>query len=1801
MPPAGGKRYLTSTAVFLVEVVKLAISLTMALYDVSKTAPPSMPATSLFFSLTSTVFSGDSWKLAIPAGLEVLSNSLLFIALSNLRAASFQITFQLKFLTTAVFGLMLLKRSIPPRKWGLLLLLVVGVALVQIPDASPEQMLQDDHASHHFPRSLEEWKAAKQGAGSGSSLQKRSATYEGIEEDILTADPHLNPTIGLLATVGASLASGLASIYFEKVLKDSSSHISLWVRNVQLAIYSVFPALFIGIVFREGEMIAEDGFFQGYNWAVWSTIIIQALGGIFSAFYVSHAQKDARSLATTANIILSIVGSIWLFDFEVNASFLLGSAAVLVATHYYGNPTFNPVMGASRPPPIRIDAYEKDPAGPDGSPVAPPNDFSIKLPTSPFLSDGMSSSRPTSPAPGHTRLPSQRRTNTWSPSGSSRTAINDLASSAQDDDVQLDAFDLELLASEDREEPVQDSGFGVPRSTPLQASRQPDLQPPQFSRFFQPSPSIASRWNGSSSSDPVMGPPSSPLALFCQKKDGTRMGQRTLESNRDPYHDETSQSSPQEPIAHASPDALTSNKQYRSPFSNIPPSVQGIVLVSVNDLPENYRSMFPFPLFNAIQSKSFHSVYNSNDNIVLSAPTGSGKTVVMELAICRLLNTLKDERFKVVYQAPTKSLCSERFRDWHTKFSSLNLKCAELTGDTDHMQLRNVQSSQIIITTPEKWDSMTRKWKDHMKLMQIVKLFLIDEVHILKETRGATLEAVVSRMKNIGSNVRFVALSATVPNSEDIATWLGKDATNQHVPAHREHFGEEFRPVMLKKFVYGHPSSLNDFAFDKVCGSKLWKEPKKRLEAHNEDLKTTLPSGVAFHHAGLGPADRHTVETGFRDGHISVICCTSTLAVGINLPCHLVIIKNTVSWQDGGCKEYSDLEMMQMLGRAGRPQFDDSATAVILTRKERVAHYEKLVQGSESLESCLHLNLIDHLNAEIGLGNISDVESAVKWLAGTFLFVRLRRNPTHYKLKEGANQDDEDELLRQICEKDIDLLRKCGLVEAESLCSTQFGEAMARYYIQFETMKILLSLKPKASVSETLNVIAQAEEFREIRLKAGEKSLYREINRDPGIRFPIKVDLALPAHKISLLLQSELGGIEYPDNEQLQKLKFTFQQDKSLVFAHVNRLIRCLIDCQIARGDSIAIRNALELARSFGAKVWDHSPLQMKQIEQVGVVAVRKLAAAGITSIEGLECAEPHQIEMVLSKNPPFGSKLLSRLKDFPKLRISVKMLGKDVKINCVNVRFKVEVAFMNDTTPRFFQRRPVYVCCLIERSDGHMIDFRRASATKLQEKLEMELTTDLTSAEHFIACHVMCDEIAGTSRKAELQPSLPSHFFAGVRDKNGDARKTETSSLPPRPIKGNLNPKDTEKPKSNTSRPHERDMNSTKTKPRRDVDDFDGDDLQLDDFLVADERREKAKEPTKPQPREFDDIDWFSIDSTPPSPAKAAPKAPNPREDDWGIDMDEPENEYEPVRLANGKWACNHKCKDKTSCKHFCCREGLEKPPKPPKRSIPMTQKETGLNQLTISNHVSKAKMISTPQVRNKNASREKSVLSERDKNIPSYKRKREKSPAKPLSSDYGDETFDDLPSPSCLLGNKGSGFATSVSPVVDHQPKNNITDAPAMETKHTEPKPSVPCSDLPHKDETKQSTSKPKHEIIEIPDDTPPNSMELPVTTPTDKHSPVKQSTVPLPTEKDSPANLKRKAGEPQNEEQNKRVKQSPFVTDSESHTSNILNNEQPPSPEEPGSPVAAFIDGRIDFTATWDDGIDLLDEFKDIIKLI
>ena len=276
------------------------------------------------------------------------------------------------------------------------------------------------------------------------------------------------------------------------------------------------------------------------------------------------------------------------------------------------------------------------------------------------------------------------------------------------------------------------------------------------------------------------------------------------------------------------------------------PVIQGISLVPTHSLPDRFRSIFPFKIFNAVQSRCFYNVYETNDNMVLSAPTGSGKTVILELAICKLLMQSSVDSCKIVYVAPTKSLCSERQRDWEPKFKHLGLQCREITGDTDYVSQTYIQQANLIITTPEKWDSMTRRWKDQLKLMQLVRLFLVDEVHILKESRGAALEAIVSRMKSTEVGVRFIALSATVPNSQDVAKWLGRSSTNKAASAHLETFGEEFRPVPLQKHVVAIRSYVNDFAFDQICDGRYVRQ--------TQSLAFLISTGFSTLYASTQPA-----------------------------------------------------------------------------------------------------------------------------------------------------------------------------------------------------------------------------------------------------------------------------------------------------------------------------------------------------------------------------------------------------------------------------------------------------------------------------------------------------------------------------------------------------------------------------------------------------------------------------------------------------------------------------------------------------------------------------------------------------------------------------------------------------------------------------------------------------------------------------------------------------------------------------------------------------------------------------------
>lgn len=172
---------------------------------------------------------------------------------------------------------------------------------------------------HFFPRSLHELGHAPVDiGGSVAHIAKRSATYQGIDHDLPAPDPYMDYSVGLSSVLVAASVSGLTGVYFEKLLKESPTQASVWIRNVQLSFYSLFAALLGGVFYQDGSGISEHGFFEGYNWVVWTAVILQAAGGMLASVVIRDADNIVKNFATSISIVVSFIVSVFVFDFQVS-------------------------------------------------------------------------------------------------------------------------------------------------------------------------------------------------------------------------------------------------------------------------------------------------------------------------------------------------------------------------------------------------------------------------------------------------------------------------------------------------------------------------------------------------------------------------------------------------------------------------------------------------------------------------------------------------------------------------------------------------------------------------------------------------------------------------------------------------------------------------------------------------------------------------------------------------------------------------------------------------------------------------------------------------------------------------------------------------------------------------------------------------------------------------------------------------------------------------------------------------------------------------------------------------------------------------------------------------------------------------------------------------------------------------------------------------------------------------------------------------------------------------------------------
>ena len=357
---------------------------------------------------------------------------------------------------------------------------------------------------------------------------------------------------------------------------------------------------------------------------------------------------------------------------------------------------------------------------------------------------------------------------------------------------------------------------------------------------------------------------------------------------------------------------------------------------------------------------------SSDESVVVSAPTGAGKSTIFELVMARFFSVdLKAQEHqgrklsspssvrvsnarKIVYIAPSKALCQERYEDWLQKLEHMNLglEVALITGqemgsEETTSSFSDLIAAHLIVTTPEKWDSITRRWNEQFFLFASVKLLLLDEVHLLgDESRGWCLESIVTRMKTIQraasslittplevstssytetnpdalrSSFRTVAVSATLPNILEVAEFLeAKEAYS---------FDDTYRPVPLTKHVISlgrvgnnewrfwsnlseHvPEIIRRFSHGKqsliFCHSKKETQkvaelliqrnlgnlrPRKADSSQRESVEYMIGHGVGYHHAGMSKDERKKIEDAFLNKKIKCLAATSTLAVGVNLP-----------------------------------------------------------------------------------------------------------------------------------------------------------------------------------------------------------------------------------------------------------------------------------------------------------------------------------------------------------------------------------------------------------------------------------------------------------------------------------------------------------------------------------------------------------------------------------------------------------------------------------------------------------------------------------------------------------------------------------------------------------------------------------------------------------------------------------------------------------------------------------------------------------------------------------------------------
>jgi helicase len=682
-------------------------------------------------------------------------------------------------------------------------------------------------------------------------------------------------------------------------------------------------------------------------------------------------------------------------------------------------------------------------------------------------------------------------------------------------------------------------------------------------------------------------------------------------------------------------------------------------------------------------------------NLVLASPTASGKTLVAELCI---LQHVLEHRGKAIYLAPLRALASEKFKEFQ-RYSAIkkpngdHVRAGISTGDYDSADPW-LGRFDIILCTNEKADSLLRHKAPWMSELTLV---VADEVHLLTEQeRGPTLEVVLTRLTEINPNIQVLALSATVRNAEEVASWLkaGSVTTDWRPVPLREgiyHDNQvQFRDGASRAILSGTKTPSLDIALDILSTggqaliftetrrsavemgrkasvavkSRLSKPEERALNTISERILSTgektrlsealamqVAAGAGFHHAGLAGIHRGIVEDAFRDGRIKVLAATPTLAMGLNLPARVVVISSYERYEAGyGRYPISVLEYRQFCGRAGRPKYDKFGEALLIARNPDEAEWlmeNYVLAQPEKLWSKLAAERIlrPHVLSTIAAGYAHSEEGLYNFFARTFYAHQY--GPRLIKGKIG-------DILRFLFKEEM------VLMEGKDLSASKFGKRVSELYID-----------PMSAVILRDGLYNRAKKMTDL-------SILHLISKTPDIA-PRPRPRGSEVDKLSLLAEQRSDEFTYPIPTQFED---PVAYEEFLGELKASQVLLDWIDertedqiletrkvepgdlLRLVQGSEWLIFATQELGRLFGHKDL-LAPLEMLKVrlakgvrpelvklttlEGVGRVRARMLFDAGLKSIEDIKERSLEQLMSIRTIGPSLAKKIKEQAGGFIK------------------------------------------------------------------------------------------------------------------------------------------------------------------------------------------------------------------------------------------------------------------------------------------------------------------------------------------------------------------------------------------------------------------------------------------------------------------------------------------------------------------------------------------------------------------------